>query len=55
MILAWVRTAPRGTTSTAAVEIAANGSAGDTSAAALSGVPFSESKGLNPPSPAGPN
>jgi len=34
MTLAWVSTAPRGITSTAAVEMTAKGSAGDTSAAA---------------------
>jgi hypothetical protein len=47
--LAWVSTAPRGITSTAAVEMTANGSAGDTSAVAAPPVdPYSESKGVKP-------
>src|SRR6266852_2915339 len=54
--LAWVSTAPRGITSTAAVEITANGSAGETSAAATAPVASAiEAKGFRPAAAAPPN
>src|SRR5919108_5641790 len=54
--LAWVSTAPRGITSTAAVTMTANGSAAATSAGGGTGPSrVSSAKGLNPSPVAGPS
>src|SRR5262250_482276 len=54
--LAWVSAAPRGTTSTAAVEMTANTSSPDTSAAGHSAsVRYSAAKGAKPGAAVSPN